>query len=98
MSKLRAMACVLALGTALAYTGCSGEGDPPHPLPDGGTDAGTDGGTDAGTDGGTTEFTTFVRGLILEKTTDTATPEKLDDKNLVDSEPVNAFTPSFFQR
>ncbi|MCE9673234.1 hypothetical protein LY474_36045 [Myxococcus stipitatus] len=91
MSKLRAMACALALGTALAWTGCNDdEGDPPHPPPDGGSDGGTD--------GGSTEFTTFVKGLILEKTTDTATPEKLDDKNFADTAPADAFSPSFFQR
>lgn len=69
MGKLRAVACILALGSALAYTGCSDDLDDkpgfgPFPNPnldagtgtDAGTDAGTggtDAGTDAGTDGGT---------------------------------------------
>ncbi|NTX65460.1 hypothetical protein HUA74_32855 [Myxococcus sp. CA051A] len=91
MSTLRAMSCVLLLGAALAYTGCSDDDDdrspfPPHP------DAGADAGTDAGA-----EFTAFVRDLVLNETSDTTTPVKLDDKNFVDNAPTDAFAPAFFQ-
>ncbi|NTX49686.1 hypothetical protein [Myxococcus sp. CA039A] len=99
MSTLRAMSCVLLLGAALAYTGCSDDDDdrspfPPHP--DAGADAGTDAGADAGTDAGV-EFTAFVRDLVLNETSDTTTPVKLDDKNFVDNAPTDAFAPAFFQ-
>ncbi|WP_147451374.1 hypothetical protein [Corallococcus llansteffanensis] len=97
MRSLRAMACLLALGATLAYTGCSDDDD--DPKPDGGTtpDSGTpDSGTpDAGPTG--TEFTAFVRDLIQNQTNDTGTPVTLDDKTFVDTEPANAFPPTFFQ-
>lgn len=95
MGKLRAMACILALGSALAYTGCSDDLDDkpgfgPFPLPDAGT--GTDGGTDAGT-----EFTTFVRELIVNPTTAAGTPVEVENQTFVDSEPTDAFPETFFQ-
>lgn len=96
MRSLRAMACLLALGATLAYTGCSDDDDD---KPDGGStpDSGTpDSGTpDAGPT--TTEFTAFVREQIENNTNDTGTPATLDDKNFVDSEPADAFPPAFFQ-
>lgn len=96
MKTLRVMACVLTLGAALAYTGCGSKYDPPVGIPvpraDGGIPIVTDGGTDGGT-----EITTFVRDLILDETSDTNAPTSLDDKNLVDSEPANAFPDAFFQ-
>lgn len=101
MRSLRAMACLLTLGATLAYTGCSDDDDP---KPDGGTppDSGTPdaGPPDAGTpDAGPTaiEFTTFVRELILNQTNETGSPVTLDDKTFVDTEPADAFPPSFFE-
>jgi hypothetical protein len=98
MRSLRAMACILALGAAMAYTGCSDDDD--NPTPDGGTgrpDSGTpDSGTpDAGPTG--TEFTAFVRDQIENNTTETGSPVTLDDKTFVDTEPADAFPPAFFQ-
>lgn len=108
MGKLRAMACILALGSALAYTGCSDDLDDkpgfgPFPIPDAGSDAGTDPGTDAGTDAGTdggtggTQFTTFVKDLIENQTTATGTPVEVENQTFVDSEPTDAFPAAFFQ-
>ncbi|GMT99385.1 hypothetical protein KH5H1_35040 [Corallococcus caeni] len=98
MRNLRALACLLALGAAVGFSGCSDDDD--DPKPDGGTtkpDSGTpDSGTpDAGPTG--TEFTAFVKDLIENQTNDTGSPVTLDDKNLVDSEPADAFPPAFFQ-
>ncbi|MCY1045063.1 hypothetical protein OV208_27360 [Corallococcus sp. bb12-1] len=92
MRSLRAMACILALGATLAYTGCSDDDD--DNKPDGGStpDSGT---PDAGPT--TTEFTAFVRDQIENQTNETGTPVTLDDKNLVDTEPADAFPPAFFQ-
>jgi hypothetical protein len=100
MGKLRALACILALGSALAYTGCSDDIDDkvdpgPFPLPDAGVDAGTTE-PDAGVDAGT-EFTAFVKDLIENQTTATGTPVEVENQNLVDTEPVDAFPDSFFQ-
>ena len=97
MGKLRALACILALGSALAYTGCSDDLDDkpdpgPFPLPDAGVDAGTDAGVDAGT-----EFTAFVKDLIENQTHATGTPVEVENRNFVDTEPTNAFPDSFFQ-
>ncbi|MBN8468338.1 hypothetical protein JYJ95_17610 [Corallococcus exiguus] len=95
MRSLRALACVLALGAAVGFSGCHDDDDP---KPDGGTpDSGTpDSGTpDAGPTA--TEFTAFVKDLIENQTSDTGSPVTLDDKNFVDSEPTDAFPPAFFQ-
>lgn len=96
MGQLRLMASLLVLGAALAFTGCDDNDDPPvNPNPDAGTpDAGTPdgGGSDAGT-----QITDLARDLILNQTNETGTPTTTEDKNLVDSEPANAFPASFFQ-
>jgi hypothetical protein len=93
MRSLRALACVLALGATMAYTGCSDDDD--NPKPDGGTGNPDSGTPDAGpTD---TEFTAFVRDQITHNTNDTASPVTLDDKTFVDTEPADAFPPAFFQ-
>ena len=91
----------VALGTALAWTGCSDDDDPPAvgPFPqprDAGTHLPTDGGTDAGTDAGT-ELTTFVRDLIEDQTSETGAPVETEAVNLIDTEPANAFPDAFFQ-
>lgn len=93
MRSLRAMACLLTLGATLAYTGCSDDDD--DPKPDGGTTRPDAGSPDAGPTG--TEFTAFVRDLIQNQTNETGTPATLDDKTLVDTEPADAFPPTFFQ-
>ncbi|NPD23783.1 hypothetical protein [Corallococcus exiguus] len=102
MRNLRALACVLALGAAVGFSGCSDDED--DPKPDGGTkpDSGTPdaGAPDSGVpDGGSTatEFTAFVKDLIENQTTETGSPVTLDDKNFVDSESADAFPPAFFQ-
>ncbi|NPC74151.1 hypothetical protein HPP05_30790 [Corallococcus exiguus] len=97
MRNLRALACVLALGAAVGFSGCSDDDD--DPKPDGGTkpDSGT---PDSGTpDGGPTgtEFTAFVKDLVENQTSETGSPVTLDDKNFVDSESADAFPPAFFQ-
>lgn len=95
MNHLRVLACILFVGAAVAYTGCSDNDDPPvRP----GTDAGTPdaGAPDSGTDAGT-EVTDLARDLILNQTSETNSPTTTEDKNLVDSEPANAFPESFFQ-
>ncbi|MFP2927233.1 hypothetical protein ACLESO_18955 [Pyxidicoccus sp. 3LG] len=98
MSTLRAVACILALGSALAYTGCHNDdiddkpGIGPFPLPDAGTNTPSDAGTDAGT-----EITAFVRDLIENQTSDLGTPVETENVNLVDTEPANAFPDAFFQ-
>lgn len=90
MGTLRALTCILALGLALACTGCSDDDDSPHPIPR--PDAGVDAGTDAGT-----EFTGFVKDLIENQTTATATPVEVENRELVDSEPADAFPETFFR-
>ncbi|MFP2911401.1 hypothetical protein ACLESD_41530 [Pyxidicoccus sp. 3LFB2] len=103
MGTLRALACILALGSALAYTGCHNDdlNDKPGfgPFPstprDAGVDAGTD--SDAGTDAGT-QFTGFVKDLIENQTTATATPVEVENRDFVDSEPTDAFPEAFFQQ
>jgi hypothetical protein len=103
MGHLRAMACILAMGATLAFGGCSDDindkpptGPFPNPFnPDSGTpDSGTPdaGGSDAGT-----QLTDLARDLILNQTNETGTPTTTEDKNIVDSEPANAFPDSFFQ-
>ncbi|WP_164019792.1 hypothetical protein [Pyxidicoccus trucidator] len=97
MGKFRAMACILALGSALAYSGCSddlddkpGAGPFPTPIPDAGV------APDAGTDAGT-EFTGFVKDLIENQTTAAGTPVEVENRNFVDTEPTDAFPETFFQ-
>lgn len=92
MRHLRAMACILVLGAAVAYTGCGSDDNKP---PDGSSDVPDSGTPDAGPT--STEFTTFVRDLIDTQTNDTSSPVTLDDKTFVDTEPANAFPPTFFQ-
>ncbi|MDY7228182.1 hypothetical protein [Hyalangium rubrum] len=97
MHRLRSLTCLLALGAALTYLGCSDDSLPPvGPMPT--PDAGTDGGTNPTPDAGT-EVTDLVKDLILNQTNDTALPTTLDDKNLKDTQPppAEAFPPSFFQ-
>jgi hypothetical protein len=97
MGKPRLLVSLLVLGAALAFTGCDDNDDPPvGPNPDAGTpDSGT---PDSGTpDAGSTELTDLARDLILNQTNETGTPTTTEDKNLVDSEPANAFQDSFFQ-
>ncbi|NRD44186.1 hypothetical protein [Corallococcus exiguus] len=98
MRNLRALACVLALGAAVGFSGCSDDDD--DPKPDGGTTKPDSGTPDSGTpDGGPTgtEFTAFVKDLIENQTSETGSPVTLDDKNFVDSESADAFPPAFFQ-
>ncbi|MCP3139794.1 hypothetical protein [Pyxidicoccus xibeiensis] len=100
MSTLRALACILVLGSALAYTGCSDDlddkpGTGPFPVPDAGTpDAGA---PDAGEPDAGTEVTTLVRDLIENQTTETGTPVETETRNLVDTAPTGAFPDAFFQ-
>jgi hypothetical protein len=95
MSQLRALLCGLVLGLALVYSGCDDDDDDddipvvPVTRPDGGIGE-TDG------DGGT-EFTTFVRTLIVDDTDETGQPTTTEDKTFVDTEPADAFPPAFFQ-
>jgi hypothetical protein len=91
MSKLRALTFGLALGLAVAFTGCEDDAEDgvtvvAIPRPDGGTPS----------DGGT-ELTTFVRELIQNQTNDTAQPTPTEDQTFVDAEPADAFPPAFFQ-
>ncbi|RKI01913.1 hypothetical protein D7Y27_26050 [Corallococcus sp. AB004] len=98
MRNLRALACVLALGAAVGFSGCSDDDD--DPKPDGGTTKPDSGTPDSGTpDGGPTgtEFTAFVKDLVENQTSETGSPVTLDDKNFVDSESADAFPPAFFQ-
>lgn len=104
MKTLRALLGGLVVGLALLYAACSGDTGPTYPpVPAGGLDGGyevPDAGTDGGTDGGVTsdtELTTFVRDLIVHQTADDNLPTTTEDKPLVDSEPADAFPPSFFQ-
>lgn len=80
MDKLRVLACLLVLGVALAYTGCSGNDEDPPFRPSAGT-----------------ELTTFVRDLIENQTTESATPVETENRNLVDREPAGAFPETFFR-
>lgn len=107
MKTHRALLGGLVLGLAALYAACSGDtGTTYPPVPAGGLDggygdpdAGT-GGPDGGTDGGVsgnTELTDFVRNLIVNQTADDNLPTTTEDKPLVDSEPADAFPPSFFQ-
>lgn len=97
--QVRLMACILAVAGALAYSGCSDDlddkpGTGPFPFDAGTPDSGT---PDSGTPDAGTEFTSFVGDLILNQTNETGTPTTTEDKDLVDSEPANAFPASFFQ-
>jgi hypothetical protein len=92
MDKLRVLACLLVVGAALAYTGCSGDDEDPPFRPDAGPSPRPDAGTDAGT-----EFTTFVRDLIQNQTTESAAPVETEARDFVDSEPAGAFPETFFR-
>ncbi len=105
--KLIALFGAMSLAAAM-LSGCPGDPEPlPDPVPgrDGGTtDAGTgtDAGnnqTDAGSDAGTgsQEFTTFVRGEIVNRTSPNTAPATIDDKTFTDSQNPNAFETAFFQ-
>lgn len=103
MKTLRALLGGLVLGLAALHAACSGDtGTTYPPVPAGGLDAGSvtpDAGT-GGPDGGIssdTELTDFVRNLIVNQTADDNLPTTTEDKPLVDSEPADAFPPSFFQ-
>ena len=87
------------IAVALPMAACSGDnGSTPPPVGDGGLSDGfvppvEDGGSDGGQD---TEFTTFVKGLIVNETRDDNQPTPTENRTFTDKEDPNAFPPSFF--